>query len=116
MSRSAPGPLRLPSKPWKHLLPPVRQLTITTLRVTRSKGPSKGAAKPQGLAKAGHHHSGTNTIIEDFDYKGVESGGESDEEEEEEDSMAYPGNAADSLVSLFTPCTPLGSTLTSSQP
>ena len=59
------------------------------------------ANKPRGLADVRHRSPMVNTVIEDFDYRKVESETET-EDEDIGDDLEYPGNLPVSLVRPFS--------------
>jgi len=97
MSSSARDPPRLLSTP--HVLPSPPYMTDllprTSFLTDAPSSSQQGSAKPQGLA-ASRRPPTVNTVIEDFDYQGINSSEE--EEDEEGDDLEYPGDVAESLV------------------
>ena len=77
------------------------QCPRTTL-LSKPSGTGEAAVnKPHSLANVRHHSPMVNMVIEDFDYRRVESKTES-EDEDVEDNLEYPSDLPVSLVSPFS--------------
>lgn len=86
-------------------LPPPHMIDVLLRKSLLSDAPSSGSSqpasvKPQGLATAGRNPPVINTVIEDFDYQGRDTGTGSSDDEDEADDLEYPGDVAESLVRL----------------
>lgn len=89
-----------PTKIARYFFPPPRFREADQCPRTAPLSQPLGVAidKPRGLADTRRRSPMVNTVIEDFEYRRVESESES----EDEDDLGYPGNLPVSLVSLFS--------------